>query len=400
MKTMSFPSWLHPLPGGSPRARPWVETLEDRLAPGQLFPVLAPDSLMFDPDFSFVLLAAGEALAQEAMPPVIAPQGFAPVAQAASPSAPVTNLSHGLPTSISPSDSGLPRSSGSEVDGLLASALNVVVHDGGHPAKANYIFIDLNPSGVPFSLANGVSGGQQVGSGNIGGASHALLWTGSADSVVDLHPSGFTLSDAYAVSDGQQVGRGFTGGQPHALLWTGSADSVVDLHPSGFTSSDARGVSGGQQVGSGFTGSQSHALLWTGSADSVVDLHPSGFTDSVAVGISGDQQVGYGRTGGQFHALLWTGSADSVIDVHPEGFTSSLAQGVSGGQQVGYGYLPDGRHHALLWTGSADSVVDLHTFLPPQFTSSIARGIDADGNIVGYTSGPGGQHAFLLQRAP
>ena len=312
---------------------------------------------MFDPDFSFVLLAAGEALAQEAMPPVIAPQGFAPVAQAASPSAPVTNLSHGLPTSISPSDSGLPRSSGSEVDGLLASALNVVVHDGGHPAKANYIFIDLNPSGVPFSLANGVSGGQQVGSGNIGGASHALMWTGSADSVVDLHPSGFTLSDAYAVSDGQQVGRGFTGGQPHALLWTGSADSVVDLHP-------------------------------------------SGFTDSVAVGISGDQQVGYGRTGGQFHALLWTGSADSVIDVHPEGFTSSLAQGVSGGQQVGYGYLPDGRHHALLWTGSADSVVDLHTFLPPQFTSSIARGIDADGNIVGYTSGPGGQHAFLLQRAP
>jgi hypothetical protein len=99
---------------------------------------------------------------------------------------------------------------------------------------------------------------------------------------------------------------------------------------------------------------------------------------------------------------LWTGSADSVVDLHPSGFTQSFAYGVSGGQQVGYGggAATGFRDHALLWTGSADSVVDLHTFLPPEFTSSYAWGIDADGNIVGWARAPDGLHAFLLQPVP
>jgi hypothetical protein len=142
-----------------------------------------------------------------------------------------------------------------------------------------------------------------------------------------------------------------------------------------------------------------HAVLWTGSPASVVDLHPSGFDTSYATGVSSGQQVGEGFTGGQYHALLWTGSAASVVDLHPSGFTSSSACGVSDGQQVGYGNT-GGQFHALLWTGSADSVVDLHTFLPPEFTDSFASGIDADGNIVGYASGPDAYHAFLLQPVP
>jgi hypothetical protein len=92
-----------------------------------------------------------------------------------------------------------------------------------------------------------------------------------------------------------------------------------------------------------------------------------------------------------------------VVDLRPSGFTSSEALGVSGGQQVGYGYgeITVGYDHALLWTGSADSVVDLHTFLPPEFTTSFAHGIDADGNIVGYAYDPAtGGHAFLLQPVP
>jgi len=237
----------------------------------------------------------------------------------------------------------------------LGLVLAVVVLGGGPPAVADYIFIDL-------------------------------------------HPSGFTDSRALAVSDGQQVGYGSIAPvQVHALLWTGSADSVVDLHPSGFTSSAALGISDGQQVGRAGTPPHEHALLWTGSADSVVDLHPSGFTSSVAVGVSGGQQVGLGLIISRSHALLWTGSADSVVDLHPSGFSDSLALGVSAGQQVGYGTDPDGFEHALLWTGSADSVVDLHTFLPPEFTESQATGIDADGNIVGTAYEPDGTaHAFLL----
>ena len=240
-----------------------------------------------------------------------------------------------------------------------------------------------------------VSDGQQVGSGALPGfVNHALFWTGSADSVVDLHPSGFTDSGAVGVSAGQQVGWGSTVLHDHALLWMGSADSVVDLNPSGFTDSYAYAVSGDQQVGQGDTGGRPHAMLWTGSADSAVYLHPRGFTYSQAVGVSGGQQVGDGVC----HALLRTGSADSVVDLHPRGFAESYAQGVSGGQQVGFGWgdITGSANHALLWTGSADSVVDLQTFLPPEFRDSVATGIDADANIVGYAQGPDGDHAFLL----
>jgi hypothetical protein len=73
----------------------------------------------------------------------------------------------------------------------LGLVLAVVVLGGGRPAAAQYTFIDLHPSGFTRSVAWGVSDGQQVGSGTIfRGPDHALLWTGSADSVVDLHPAG------------------------------------------------------------------------------------------------------------------------------------------------------------------------------------------------------------------
>src|SRR5262249_35863080 len=103
-------------------------------------------------------------------------------------------------------------------------------------AAADYITIDLNPSGFRASIGYGVSGGQQVGSGIRPGSigSHAVLWTGSAASAVDLSPSEIVLWEALGVSGGQQVGWGYgpgTGFLAHALLWTGSAGSVVDLNP-------------------------------------------------------------------------------------------------------------------------------------------------------------------------
>jgi hypothetical protein len=62
--------------------------------------------------------------------------------------------------------------------------------------------------------------------------------------VVDLTPSGFDTSVAEGAGGGQQAGFGSgpaTGSHDHALLWTGSATSVVNLHPSGFTDSRAQG---------------------------------------------------------------------------------------------------------------------------------------------------------------
>ena len=271
--------------------------------------------------------------------------------------------------------------------------------------------VDLHPRGFVGSFAMAVCGGQQVGYGD----GHALLWRGSGASVVDLHPARFATSEAHGTSGGQQVGFGSTG-RSHALLWRGSAGSVVDLHPRGFDSSESLGTSGAQQVGWGIPnggtllGGPSHALLWRGSAASVVDLHPSGFDSSEALGTSGGQQVGWGvPTGGTFsrgpfHALLWRGSAGSVVDLHPSrskwGFVDSQALATSGGQQVGWGGwgLPGwnenhgGPSHALLWRGSADSVVDLHLLLPQGFESSYALGIDATGDVVGFASTEGAIH--------
>lgn len=272
--------------------------------------------------------------------------------------------------------------------------------------------IDLTPSGFD-SHALGTSGGEQVGYGSgpaTGVQIHALLWRGSAASVVDLNPNGFDKSEAWGICGGQQVGYGSgpaTKGRTHALLWSGSAASVVDLHPRGFIWSVASGFSGEQQVGTGELPTpgpyrNEHALLWRGSAASVVDLHPRGFIFSSAGGVFGGQQVGIGALAvaggvGDYHALLWRSSAASVVDLTPTGFRSSGAVATNGEEQVG---TRDG--HAMLWHGSAASVMDLSAFLPPGFQFSGAASIDANGDIVGFASPTGGPgetfHAFLWRR--
>jgi hypothetical protein len=308
-----------------------------------------------------------------------------------------------------------------------------------HEAWAQYIAIDLHSSAYVHTEGLGIGDGEQAGQSQSSppngqlGVTHALLWRGSAASVIDLHPDGFKNSGAFATSGGVQVGYGVTASATHALKWSGSASSVVDLdptavfsqalgiagdqvvgfgdvqiecsvgacqharlwtssgvvdlNPSGFLQSQANATDGASQAGWGFlTGRGTHALLWAGTADSFVDLNPAGYSGSVASGVSGGQQVGTGFvvSSGASHALLWTGSAASVVDLHPSGFFETHALGVAAGRQVGWGFVtPNGPTHALLWNGSANSVVDLHAFLPPGFAASRAFGIDAAGNVIG-----------------
>jgi hypothetical protein len=180
---------------------------------------------------------------------------------------------------------------------------------------------------------------------------------------VDLNPNGFTYSEAYGVSGGQQVGVGsgpVVGNSPHALLWSGTAASMVDLNPSGVLSSYAFAVSDGREVGEALgpaTGNNAHAYLWSGTAGSGVDLNPTGFLESGARGISGRWQVGDGdgpATGNRHHALLWSGTAGSVVDLQrflSSDYSSSEAAGVDAdGNVVGYAiYVPTGVPHAILW---------------------------------------------------
>lgn len=320
------------------------------------------------------------------------------------------------------------------------------------PTAQSYALIDLTPAGFVGSTAVGASGPQQVGNAGLVGATgqpavnHAVVWNGSAASVVDLG-----AGTAQAVGDGQQVGTV----NNHAALWLGSAESRVDLNPSPWTQSVAAGVGGGRQVGSAtrsvvctekkgqcpngvrtefhpfmWSGSAASAVdmtplvlgfgagralatdgvqqvgigfrvigvnafngpfavVWSGTADSAVDLNPPDSSTSQANAVYAGQQVGYGYVPSR--ALLWSGSADSKVELHPDGFASSVAYATNGVQQAGSGFTFDAatsvsHSHALVWSGSAASVVDLNQFLPPGYTDAAATGIDAEGNVVGWAS--------------
>jgi len=169
---------------------------------------------------------------------------------------------------------------------LIVCVFACLLLAGATDAAPRYKVVILNPSGFTSSNAFGVSGGQQVGWGSGPEGTHALLWSGTAESYVDLHPTGFCSSGAYDVSGGQQVGNispdCFTV-HLNATLWSGTAQSYINLHPSWFDGSDALCISGGQQVGYGlwpvykppYSYIVYHALLWSGTPGSCVDLHPS-----------------------------------------------------------------------------------------------------------------------------
>jgi hypothetical protein len=188
--------------------------------------------------------------------------------------------------------------------------------------------VDLNPASFQNSRAIGTDGIHQVGGGfNSGvGNEHALLWSGTENSAVDLNPTnlvGFDGSLAYAIGGGQQVGIGqgsSTGGLgvSHALLWSGTANSAVDLHPTGFDNSTAFGTNGVNQVGygsvmgniGGTTTELRHALLWSGSATSVLDLNsllPFASDYSVAYSIDAQGNVfGIAANGAGNFAIEWS----------------------------------------------------------------------------------------------
>lgn len=151
--------------------------------------------------------------------------------------------------------------------------------------------------------------------------SQAVMWTGPSHTAVSLNPSQklgkFQGSTALDVRGGQEIGFGTVGpdGKMHALLWTGSADSVVDLtpHQLGVTDAAAQGTNGLEQAGVGWIGGYGnieHAFVWSGTADSAVDLHavlPSDFvaSDAYSVDANGDVfGVAYDSTS-HWHAIEW-----------------------------------------------------------------------------------------------
>ena len=101
--------------------------------------------------------------------------------------------------------------------------------------------VDLNPAGRPWSRVLGTSGTTQVGEAEAGSfisTPHAYLWHGTAASAIDLHltfgPGAiYEAPHIYAAVWGStQVGvaRPETGLR-FAVMWNGTAESMVLLHP-------------------------------------------------------------------------------------------------------------------------------------------------------------------------
>lgn len=256
----------------------------------------------------------------------------------------------------------------------------------GQPAVAT----SLHPTGFFSSRANGVGGGQQVGStiqSQFGTPGQAALWTGAAASRVNLHPShvpNASSSEAFGVAGGQQVGvlvlNGSAGSR--AGRWSGSAASWVDLTPPTISNATAYGTDGAQQVGHIHSGNY-RAALWSGTAASFVNLHPTGFQSSEAFGVANGQQVGYAElSGSAFRAALWTGSAASFVNLNPVGGVQSRALAAANGMQVGWAIV-NGRMRASFWNGTAASWEDLYAELPfNTYSTTQATGISTDGNFI------------------
>ena len=103
----------------------------------------------------------------------------------------------------------------------------------------------------------------------------ACVWNGTPESCVNLNPNGMWYSEARGVSNGVQVG--WVSGpainyEEHASLWRGSAESWVDLNPAGAVSSRAVDVLGNTQVGYWDGENTRHAVMWQGSASNTIDL--------------------------------------------------------------------------------------------------------------------------------
>lgn len=270
--------------------------------------------------------------------------------------------------------------------------------------------VDLHPAGWDASYAMATDGKRQVGwrerhTGNIG--QFATMWSGSAKGWVDLHDPTYNETNALGIAGDVQVGFGFiTNVGARAVMWRNTAASLVSLHPQGFDRSWAWATDGEQQVGFAQETNARHAALWTGTAESYVDLHPTGYGISEGLGVGHEQQVGFATVSGRAHAIAWLGSSNNYVDLNPGRGLGSRARATNGMHQVGEygsGSLP---LHAARWSGSPNAMVDLHDDLPAAYHGagefSRATGIDELGNIVGWATHvpTGADHAILWRPVP
>jgi probable HAF family extracellular repeat protein len=145
----------------------------------------------------------------------------------------------------------------------------------------------------------------------------------------------------------------------------------------------------------------SHGFEWT-SASGMKDLGTlSGGNTSIANAInSTDIVAGQSNSGSSlyWHAVKWDAS-NKIEDLGTlPGGTYSIAFGINDSSEiVGYGNISNNAAHALLWT-STGGMQDLNNLIPANsgWVLINANAINASGQITGYGTKGGHNHAFLL----
>ncbi|MEZ6195468.1 MAG: kelch repeat-containing protein [Planctomycetota bacterium] len=220
---------------------------------------------------------------------------------------------------------------------------------------------------------------------------HASIWTNAGTTHVNTQSSGWEFG-GHSDTDGTRILGTQTFDESstnsHGFLWNQLGPGAVSLTPSGAWGSSAAAMDGPFQYGSVHLGfGVVHAFRWQGSGATAVDFNPPGSSMSYVSGAGDGLQVGRATFGGVPTPGIWAGSAESFVPLLPAGATSGSLTRTMAGLQIGTYQGPAGSH-AALWAGNASSMVDLHDFLPADFTSSAAQGLDvaADGTItvVGY----------------
>lgn len=294
--------------------------------------------------------------------------------------------------------------------------------------------IDLHPAFLDGagarSQVNGFAGNLQVGIGagtSTGNRNVPIAWSDTAASATLLSiPFANAGGQANATDGIQIVGYGIpllrdgtTIGAAHGLIWNVATGAVTDLGEA-----NVLDVAGGVQVGAVSKG-VSNAALWRGTKNYTL-LQPKNAVLSIANGTDGVRQVGYagfdirvrveaanGNKDKRFnYAHVWTGTAASALNIHPYASTAdgkllehSYAMKVNGQSIVGYatvvtGTNSTGSSRALVWDSNY-LATDLHAFVPAEFVSSVAYGVDESGNIAGVmTKADGTRHAVLWMPNP
>jgi hypothetical protein len=164
-------------------------------------------------------------------------------------------------------------------------------------------------SSTASSYARGVAGGQVVGS-VWSGQPRAALWSISSGTpdIVNLHPDFASGSRATSTDGFLQGGYIEIVGGSRAVLWSGSAASVVVLDP---RNSAVTAMSVGVQAGYVVIAGNNRAFIWRGTPESGEDITPPWALSGYATGVWSDgsrvEVVGSCMSWyGQAHEVLWT----------------------------------------------------------------------------------------------